>query len=115
MLKVEIGDDSSCDPYPALTKAELLEYASDPTWVRLRWALFILFWVAWVGMLVASVVIIVVTPKCYAPAPKQWWQKGPVYEIYVKSFKDSDGDGVGDLKGTEQRSSFFKCAASLQG
>ena len=29
----------------------------------------------------------------------QWWKKAVVYEIYCKSFCDSNGDGIGDLKG----------------
>ena len=101
--KVELGEvtaeSSGKDLYPAMTKAELMKYADDPTWKKVRWSLFILFWAAWVGMLVAAVVIIIQAPKCYRPAPKQWWQKAPVYEVYVKSFRDSDGDGVGDIKG----------------
>lgn len=32
-----------------------------------------------------------------------WWQRGVVYQIYVRSFADSNGDGVGDLRGVIER------------
>lgn len=33
----------------------------------------------------------------------KWWRRGVIYQIYPRSFQDSDGDGVGDLAGVEQR------------
>jgi alpha-glucosidase len=32
-----------------------------------------------------------------------WWESGVIYQIYPRSFQDSGGDGVGDLRGIEQR------------
>ncbi|MFL5978859.1 MAG: alpha-amylase family glycosyl hydrolase [Gaiellaceae bacterium] len=32
-----------------------------------------------------------------------WWEQAVVYQIYPRSFQDSDGDGVGDLRGVAQR------------
>ncbi len=34
---------------------------------------------------------------------EQWWQRAVVYQIYPKSFMDSNGDGVGDLPGITSR------------
>lgn len=42
------------------------------------------------------------------PAKAPWWTHAVIYEIYPRSFQDSDGDGVGDLGGVTQRLDYLK-------
>ncbi len=46
------------------------------------------------------------TPAKAAAAP--WWQHAVIYEIYPRSFQDTNGDGVGDLNGITQRLDYLK-------
>ena len=37
----------------------------------------------------------------------EWWRTAVFYEIYVRSFQDSNGDGVGDLNGITTRLNYL--------
>ena len=51
----------------------------------------------------------VVPPPTPAPAtPRAWWKEAVVYQIYPRSFQDSNGDGVGDLPGLLSRLDYVK-------
>ena len=39
---------------------------------------------------------------------EKWWKKAVVYQIYPKSFQDSDGDGIGDLQGIIKRLDYLE-------
>ncbi|OON78025.1 glycoside hydrolase family 13 protein [Streptomyces tsukubensis] len=36
-------------------------------------------------------------------APSDWWRSAVIYEVYVRSFADGDGDGTGDLAGVRAK------------
>ena len=98
---VDLGKkiDDNDGAFVGLTKTELMQYAKDPYWVRLRLVLLVCFWVAWFAMLAAAIIIIVVAPKCPPRPNLEWWQKSVTYQVYPRTFQDTNNDGVGDLHG----------------
>nr|WP_313559235.1 alpha-amylase family glycosyl hydrolase [Ruminiclostridium cellobioparum] len=39
---------------------------------------------------------------------EKWWKEAIVYQIYTRSFYDSNGDGIGDLKGIIRKLDYLK-------
>jgi alpha-glucosidase len=40
---------------------------------------------------------------CASDPRTGWWRDAVIYQVYVRSFADSDGDGIGDLRGARER------------
>ncbi|GMN08239.1 oligo-1,6-glucosidase [Croceitalea sp. MTPC5] len=43
-----------------------------------------------------------------AQLKRRWWKEGVVYQIYPRSFQDTSGNGIGDLKGITKRLDYIK-------
>lgn len=39
---------------------------------------------------------------------RTWWKEAVIYQIYPRSFMDSNGDGIGDLQGISSRLDYLK-------
>ncbi|XP_010898832.1 solute carrier family 3 member 2b [Esox lucius] len=96
-IKLKIPEEIETK-FTGLSKEELLRVAGTPGWVRTRWALLILFWLGWLGMLAGAVAIIVQAPRCKELPAMNWWNYGPLYQIDVQAFSESK-----NLKGVEEK------------
>ncbi|KAL5009721.1 hypothetical protein ScPMuIL_012026 [Solemya velum] len=95
-------------PYRGMGKEELLRFSSRPFWRRLRMVCISIILLGWLAMIFAVVALVLIYPKCRAPETRDWWQSSAMYRVYVRSFQDSDGDGIGDLKGLQSRLDYME-------
>jgi len=72
-------------------------------------------------LLLPAIVILLAIASCQSPASnsymkndstkipnRKWWKEAIVYQIYPRSFKDANGDGIGDLKGIISKLDYIK-------
>ncbi|XP_048338916.1 neutral and basic amino acid transport protein rBAT [Sphaerodactylus townsendi] len=97
-IEKEEMQELSMQPYAGMPKEVLLQFSTQ---ARYRITREILFWLIIASSLVlvaATIAIIAISPKCLG-----WWQASPIYQIYPRSYKDTDKDGNGDLKGIQEK------------
>ncbi len=63
--------------------------------------------VSWFALLLLAIPLSAQSVSKTPPA-RPWWQQAVFYEIYPRSFSDSNGDGIGDLKGITAHLDYLK-------
>jgi alpha-glucosidase len=73
-------------------------------WIRLR-TLVLAFCMAATGLAAQTTVV---ASGSVPTIDNTWWKHAVIYEIYPRSFQDSNGDGIGDLNGITQRLDYLQ-------
>ncbi|KER23512.1 hypothetical protein T265_08598 [Opisthorchis viverrini] len=109
------GDDASprqtkYESEPQYLSKEDLEALDqdEPKWRRFRIALLIVFGVVWLALVIAVILIVVLSTKCPPRPELAFWQSGVAYYVDLFAFKDSGGDGVGDIGGLLEAIPYIK-------
>lgn len=104
----QTGQTQNGNPFRGMGKEELLRHSSKPLWVRLRMICVAIILIAWLALIITVVALIFAYPKCKDKDSRSWWQNDVMYRIHVRSFYDSNDDGIGDLKGVHQKLDYVK-------
>ena len=86
-------------PSTGLTLEQMLKYERDLYWVRIRWLSLTLIAIGYLAMFSAIALMIAYSPTCPSRPKINFYQAEIFYQVEVSNFKDSNGDGIGDLVG----------------